>query len=92
MVDEWGILKLKYLVMFWGILFQGLIDVFQFVPDALEFVVAGALKRPEMREWTTSNPQRQHDARGHHERLAARPPTVSFRRSSYRPPYSSAFA
>jgi hypothetical protein len=29
--------------MFWGILLQGLIDVFQFVLDALEFVVAGAL-------------------------------------------------
>jgi hypothetical protein len=43
MVDEWEILKLNYLVMFWGILLQGLIDVFQFVLDALEFVVAGAL-------------------------------------------------
>jgi hypothetical protein len=29
--------------MFWGILLQGLIDVFQFVLDALEFVVASAL-------------------------------------------------
>ena len=43
MVDEWEILNLKYLVMFWGILLQGLIDVFQFILDALEFVVAGAL-------------------------------------------------
>jgi len=36
--------------MFWGILFQGFVDVFQFVLDALEFVVARALQRPEMRE------------------------------------------
>lgn len=43
MVNEWEILKLKYLVMFWGILLQGFINVFQFVLDALEFVVAGAL-------------------------------------------------
>jgi hypothetical protein len=42
-VDECEILKLKYLVMFWGILLQGPIDVFQFVLNALEFVVAGAL-------------------------------------------------
>jgi hypothetical protein len=49
-VDEREIPKLKYLVMFWGILFQGLINVFQFVLNALELVVTGALKRPEMRE------------------------------------------
>jgi len=36
--------------MFRGILLQGPIDVFQFVLDALEFEVAGALKRPEMRK------------------------------------------
>ena len=50
MVDEWEILKLMYLVMFWGILLQRLIDVFQFVLDALEFVAAGALLRSERRE------------------------------------------
>ena len=36
MVDEWEILELNYLVILWGILLQGLIDVFQFVLDAPE--------------------------------------------------------
>jgi hypothetical protein len=36
-------LKTKYLVMLWGILLQGLVDMFQFVLDALKFVIARAL-------------------------------------------------
>ena len=31
------------LVIFWGILLQGPVDVFQFILDALEFMIARAL-------------------------------------------------
>ena len=37
------VLKTNYLVMFWGILLQGFVDMFQFVLDALEFKIARAL-------------------------------------------------
>lgn len=37
------VLKTKYLVMFRGILLQGPVDMFQFVLDALEFMIARAL-------------------------------------------------
>jgi hypothetical protein len=38
------VLKVKHLVIFWAILPQRSIDVFQFVFDALELMVARALK------------------------------------------------
>ena len=37
------LLETNYLVMFWGILLQGFVDMFQFVLDALEFKIARAL-------------------------------------------------
>jgi hypothetical protein len=37
------LLKTHYLVMFWGILLQGFLDMFQFILDTLEFKIARAL-------------------------------------------------